>query len=94
MFQNYKFWFSAQVPRRSHYISLAKVRLLPTPSQSKLIEKWQDNGGEIVALEKAADILIVDHFRKGLAPGTFVNAGYPFPKFHTVDQLGFLQDII
>lgn len=30
----------------------------------------QSNGGQVVPLEKQADIMIVDHMRKDVAPGT------------------------
>ncbi|MCJ1245299.1 hypothetical protein MMC30_002503 [Trapelia coarctata] len=40
------------------------------PSRSLFIEQVKANGGEVVPLEKFADVKIVDHFKKGIGPGT------------------------
>ena len=40
------------------------------PQRQLFIEKVKANGGEVVQLEKQADILLVDHMRKNPAPGT------------------------
>jgi hypothetical protein len=40
------------------------------PQRQSFIEKVKANGGEVVQLEKQADILLVDHMRKNPAPGT------------------------
>ncbi|KAL9118336.1 MAG: hypothetical protein Q9187_005120 [Circinaria calcarea] len=40
------------------------------PSRSQFIEQVKANGGEVVQLEKFADIKIVDHARKESLPGT------------------------
>ncbi|KAI9709662.1 MAG: hypothetical protein M1812_007640 [Candelaria pacifica] len=40
------------------------------PMRNHYIEQVKSNGGLIVPLEKQADILIVDHMRKDVAPGT------------------------
>ncbi|KAL8873760.1 MAG: hypothetical protein Q9174_000823 [Haloplaca sp. 1 TL-2023] len=41
------------------------------PSRTRFIEEVKANGGEVVPLEKLADIKIVDHARKERIPGTF-----------------------
>lgn len=40
------------------------------PMRAALLDKIRVNGGSIVPLEKQADWLIADHFRKDCAPGT------------------------
>lgn len=40
------------------------------PSRLRLLDDIKANGGEIVLLEKMADYLIADHFRKGCPPGS------------------------
>ncbi|OAL52528.1 hypothetical protein IQ07DRAFT_642208 [Pyrenochaeta sp. DS3sAY3a] len=40
------------------------------PSRIRLLDDIKANGGEIVVLEKKADYLIADHFRKDCPPGT------------------------
>ncbi|MCJ1397435.1 hypothetical protein MMC11_000628 [Xylographa trunciseda] len=40
------------------------------PSRSTFIEQVKANGGEVVPLEKFADVKIVDHLRQDNAPGT------------------------
>lgn len=40
------------------------------PQRSWFLENVKANGGEVVQLEKQADILLVDHKRKNAAPGT------------------------
>jgi hypothetical protein len=40
------------------------------PQRQRFIEDVKANGGEVVQLEKQADILLVDHTRKNPAPGT------------------------
>lgn len=40
------------------------------PSRIRLLDDIKANGGEIVILEKKADYLIADHFRKDCPPGT------------------------
>lgn len=40
------------------------------PQRQRFIENVKANGGEVVQLEKQADILLVDHTRKNPAPGT------------------------
>lgn len=40
------------------------------PQRQLFIEKVKANGGEVVQLEKQADILLVDHARRDPAPGT------------------------
>ena len=40
------------------------------PQRSWFIENVEANGGQVVQLEKQADILLVDHQRKNAAPGT------------------------
>ncbi|KAI9845080.1 MAG: hypothetical protein M1837_005084 [Sclerophora amabilis] len=39
------------------------------PQRSRLLEQIQSNGGEITALDKKADVRIVDHVRKDIQPG-------------------------
>ena len=41
------------------------------PSRSTFIEQVKANGGEVVPLEKFADLKIVDHLRQDNAPGTY-----------------------
>ncbi|KAL9610397.1 MAG: hypothetical protein Q9167_004907 [Letrouitia subvulpina] len=41
------------------------------PQRKRFVEEVRDNGGEIVLLEKQADIKIVDHARKEALPGTY-----------------------
>ncbi|MCJ1380294.1 hypothetical protein MMC17_003397 [Xylographa soralifera] len=41
------------------------------PSRSIFIEQVKANGGEVVSLEKFADLKIVDHLRQDNAPGTY-----------------------
>ncbi|KAI9781729.1 MAG: hypothetical protein M1839_005722 [Geoglossum umbratile] len=41
------------------------------PSRSHFIDLVKTNGGEIVPLEQAADIKIVDHFKKSLPPDSY-----------------------
>ncbi|MCJ1387555.1 hypothetical protein MMC18_000398 [Xylographa bjoerkii] len=41
------------------------------PSRSTFIEQVKANGGEVVLLEKFADVKIVDHLRQDNAPGTY-----------------------
>ncbi|MCJ1430782.1 hypothetical protein MMC27_000132 [Xylographa pallens] len=41
------------------------------PSRSTFIEQVKANGGEVVSLEKFADLKIVDHIRQDNGPGTY-----------------------
>lgn len=40
------------------------------PSRNRLLDDIKANGGEIVLLEKKADYLIADHFRRDCPPGS------------------------
>lgn len=76
LFQGTKFWFSHRLPSRALFIEQVKVCGLPVVGVAwKLITAWrlQANGGEVVPLEKFADVKIVDHVRKDNAPGTCVS---------------------
>ncbi|KAF2870297.1 hypothetical protein BDV95DRAFT_575474 [Massariosphaeria phaeospora] len=48
------------------------------PMRTRLLERIKSNGGEVVMLEKKADYLIADHFRRDCPPGsisyTFIDA--------------------
>jgi hypothetical protein len=40
------------------------------PTRNRLLDEIKANGGEIVMLEKKADYMIADHFRKDCPPGS------------------------
>ncbi|KAL8971174.1 MAG: hypothetical protein Q9183_001172 [Haloplaca sp. 2 TL-2023] len=58
------------------------------PSRSRFIEEVKANGGEVVPLEKLADIKIVDHARKERIPGTF-----SYRYIETSVRNGVLEDL-
>ena len=67
LFAGKKFFFLQRVPSRLHYIELVQVRTLSRTTVHSLTLR-QANGGEIVKLEKHADIVIADHARKKDCP--------------------------
>lgn len=45
-------------------------------SLNRLADPSQSNGGEVLPIEKHADVKIVDHARKEALPGTYVPPHY------------------
>ena len=75
LFQGLKFWVSHKVPQRSRFLSDIKVKSSRVRALSELLTLltfFQVNGGEILSLEKNADVKIVDHARKEAPPGSYV----------------------
>ena len=74
LFKGLKFWLSHKVPQRSRFIN--DIRVCPYPSIDAPVGIFtniaQVNGGEILPIEKHADIKVVDHTRKEALPGTYV----------------------
>lgn len=73
LFQGNKFWLAQRTPMRKTWISHIKVY----PRQHLLflarptLTSPQNNGGEVVPLEKNADYLIADHMRKDSPQGSY-----------------------
>jgi hypothetical protein len=63
LFKGMKFYFLRRVPLRTKWEELVLVRFLYLRFSQLLISR-QSNGGELVKLEKQADIVIADHARK------------------------------
>lgn len=76
LFQGMRFWLSHKVPQRSRFVNEVRVSIHPSRALRTVnADCLQTNGGEVVPLEKQADVTIVDHARKEIPPGRHV-----FPK--------------
>lgn len=72
LFQGVKFWLSQKVPQRSRFINDIKVSVTNGDhTELELLTLCQANGGEVLPIEKHADVKIVDHARKEALPGTY-----------------------
>lgn len=72
LFQGNKFWLAQRTPMRKQWIDQIKVY----PRQHSFLARPtltfpQNNGGEVVLLEKSADYLIADHMRKDAPQGSY-----------------------
>lgn len=74
LFEGLKFWLSHKVPQRSRWVNDVRVRIHQARTSSLLprLINLQANGGEVVPLEKQADVIVVDHARKETPPGRHV----------------------
>ncbi|KAK7942704.1 TRF2-interacting telomeric protein/Rap1 C terminal domain-containing protein [Apiospora aurea] len=73
LFQGHKFWLAQRTPMRRTWLNHIKVyprRYFLFLAQSTLTSP-QNNGGQIVALEKNADFMIADHVRKDSPQGSY-----------------------
>lgn len=74
LFGGIKFWLAQAVPQRSRFIDDVKARVRRTIVHRRSLTIFRPMG-EVVLLDKQADVLIVDHARKHAAPGTQVDLG-------------------
>lgn len=70
LFQGTKFHFLVRVPVKKQWEDLIKVFLPHWQIILSILTSPQANGGELVPLEKQADIVIGDHARKDVPAGS------------------------
>jgi hypothetical protein len=89
LFQGMKLYILQRVPDRNRWKGLVEVRTAAIKVVEYLLTtRKQSNGGEIVILEKHADMIIADRARKDCPPGSI--------SWHWIDQSlkkGELEDI-
>jgi len=70
LFEGMKFFLMQRIPSRDKWEGLILVSSAALDCCSRCTDKWKENGGTIVQLEKQADMIIADHARKECPPGS------------------------
>jgi hypothetical protein len=107
LFAGMKFFVMQRIPMRETYMDAITVVLNPPRNLMLLISTPQRNGGEVVKLDKHADIIIADHAKKNNPMGsiswTFIDQSVARgrledaedhragPETHTVREVGSAQ---
>lgn len=91
LFAGKKFFIIQRVPIRNTLIQYVEVgRLQRSSIDLNILTQLQSNGGEIVALEKQANMIIADHARPKFAPANY--RSYSWKYIEDSVKNGVLED--